>query len=68
MLSRKDLKAPEGKFRVVCVDTFDGTDWIQGDFNTKEEAIEVAEGKGGNMLKAYVYNDSGNDIYNAGKF
>lgn len=68
MLSRKDLKAPEGKFRVVCVDTFDGTDWIQDDFNTKEEAIEVAEEKGGNMLKSYVYNDRGNDIYNAGKF
>ena len=27
-------KAPAGQFRVVGVDTFDGSDWLEGDFKT----------------------------------
>ncbi len=61
-------EAPEGKFRVVGVDTFDGTDWVKGDFPTLEEAIKVADEESGKMLKMYVYNDKGKHLYNAGKF
>lgn len=68
MLSRKDFKAPKGKFRVVGVDTFDNSDWISGDFDTKEKAIEHAREKGGVMLKTHVYDDNGNHIYEAGSF
>ncbi|MBR9678255.1 MAG: hypothetical protein GOU97_03130 [Nanoarchaeota archaeon] len=61
-------KSPEGKFRVIGVDSFDGTDWVAGDFPTLEEAIEVADEKGGKMTKMYVYNDKGKSLYNAGTF
>ena len=66
MLSSTDFKAPKGKFRVVGVDTFDGTDWIEGDFATDKEAFSVAKSKGGTMLKTHVYNDKGIHIYEGG--
>jgi hypothetical protein len=62
------LQAPKGKFRVVGVDTFDGTDWVEGDFKTKEEAFERANKKGGEMLKTHVYDDKGNHLHDAGTF
>ncbi|HEY4755754.1 MAG TPA: hypothetical protein VIH28_06855 [Ignavibacteriaceae bacterium] len=68
MLTIKDFKAPKGKFRVVGVDTFDGSDWIEGDFKTKEEAFKEANTKGGSMLKTHVYDDSGNHLHDAGSF
>jgi len=70
MLSRKNFKAPKGKFRVIGVDTFDmdGSDWIEGDFDTKEQALECARKKGGEMLKTHVYDDNGNHVGEAGKF
>ena len=68
MLSRKDFKAPKGKFRVIGVDTFDGCDWIEGDFKTKKEAFETANSKGGTMLKMHVYDDQGNHLHDAGQF
>ncbi len=70
MLSQKDFKAPKGKFRVIGVDTFDrdGSDWIEGDFKTKEEALKVAKEKGGTMLKTHVYDDKGNHIGEGGTF
>lgn len=63
-----ELKAPEGKFRVIGVDTFDGTDWIYGDYDTKEAAIKLANEKGGTMLKTHVYDDQGKHIHGAGTF
>jgi hypothetical protein len=63
-----ELKAPEGKFRVVGVDTFDGTDWVEGDFNTKEAALRHANLRGGEMLKMHAYDDKGNHISEAGRF
>jgi hypothetical protein len=63
-----ELKAPKGKFRVVGVDTFDGTDWVIDDFDKKEVAIKVADGKGGTMLKTHVYDDKGNNVHSAGTF
>ena len=61
-------KAPPGKFRVVGVDTFDGTDWCESDFATKEEAVRYAQGRGGPMLKMHVYNDEGVHVAQAGTF
>lgn len=60
--------APAGKFRVIGVDTFDGGDWIQGDFDTKEAALKTAQEKGGNMTRMYVYDDAGKHVGNAGTF
>ena len=60
--------APEGKYRVVCVDTFDGGDWVQGDFDTKKAALACAKDKGGEMLKAHVYDDKGRHIADTGTF
>ncbi len=60
--------APKGKFRVICVDTFDGGDWVSGDFDTKETARTHAMAKGGPMLRAYVYDDTGNTLSSAGTF
>lgn len=61
-------QAPAGKFRVVGVDTFDGTDWLQGDFDTLEQATEVANKKGGEMTKMHVYDDTGKHLHEAGTF
>lgn len=60
------LKAPPGKFRVVKVDTFDGGDWVDGDYDTLVEAKRNCIG--GEMLKAYIYDDKGNRIANEGRF
>ena len=68
MLSKDCFKAKEGKFRVIGVDTFDYTDWIEGDFDSKKEAFKKADEIGGNMLKTHVYDYKGNHLYEAGKF
>jgi len=60
--------APPGKFRVIGVDTFDGTDWVQGDFDTLEFAQKVASAQGGSMCKMHVYNDKGKHVGEAGSF
>lgn len=76
--------ASPGKFRVVGVDTFDGTDWVYssdpermfggtdtGDFATLQEAKEFADKeieKHTKMLKVYVYNDQGDCVYDCGSF
>ena len=62
------LCAPKSKFRVVGVDTFDGGDWVQGDFDTLEKAKECADKEGAPMTKTYVYNDKGQLVYEAGTF
>lgn len=63
-----ELKAPEGKFRVVGVDTFDGTDWVDGDYDTYEKARLAAIEQGDKMLKTHVYNDKGIHLFEAGTF
>lgn len=55
-------------FRVIGVDTFDGTDWIEGDFKTKGEALERAHQIGGEMLVCHVYDDEGAHVGEAGRF
>jgi len=63
-------RAPPGKFRVIGVDTFDGGDWVDGDYDTLEEAIKKADEKGKNasMLKLHVYDDTGEHLHEAGSF
>jgi ethanolamine utilization microcompartment shell protein EutS len=68
MMPTVELKAPPGQFRVVAVDTFDGTDWVHGDFATAEEALRAARSKGGEMLKTHVYDDAGKHLGDAGRF
>ncbi len=68
MMDQKAMAAPKGKFRVIAVDTFDGSDWIHGDFPTKHEAIEEAEKKGGTMLVTHVYDEDGHHVGTGGSF
>lgn len=56
------------KYRVVGVDTFSNEDWLEGDFDTLEEAICHAEENGGTMLKMYVYDENGHFKAEAGEF
>ncbi len=63
-----ELRAPDGKFRVVGVDTFDGTHWVYGDYTSREDAIAKARTEGGEMLKTHVYDDKGVHLYEAGMF
>lgn len=63
-------KAPTGKFRVVGVDTFDGDDWVEGDFDTINAArIHVGKKtRGQQMLKMHIYNDRGDHVGDGGTF
>lgn len=63
-----ELKAPQGKFRVVGVDTFSNEDWIIKDCDTLDQAIAVANENGGTMLKTHVYNDQSQHLHEAGEF
>ena len=65
---RAKQQAPMGKFRIVGVDTFSNEDWVEGDFVTLEQAKHVANQRGGEMRKMYIYNDQGNYLYEAGTY
>lgn len=62
-------QAPEGKFRVVSVDTFDGTDSMSGDFDSLDLAMGYVneQVKDEDMLVMYVYDDTGSLLYHAEK-
>lgn len=62
--------APKGKFRVVGVDTFDGTDWVEGDFDTLSQAQKHANKrtKSQQMLKMHIYDETGAHRHDAGTF
>lgn len=62
------LKARKGHFRVISVDTFDGGDCNHGDKKDLNEAIKLAKEHSGTMLKAYVYDDKGNQVWSGGSF
>ena len=53
--------APPGQYRVVGVDTFDGTDWVAGDFPTlaSVQGFLARHTKKVGMLKMYIYDDQG---------
>lgn len=63
-------KAPKGKFRVIGVDTFDGGDWVEGDFKSlaaaKKHVADETAGK--QMLKMHIYDDTGEHVHGAGSF
>lgn len=64
-------RVPDGdknQYRVVGVDTFDGGDWVYGDFTDLEEAVTFANSKGGAMLRVYVYDIDGVCVHSAGSF
>jgi len=61
-------EAPPGKFRLVCVDTFDGGDWVQGDFDTIEAAMAEAKKHNTEMMRIYVYDDTGRCLDGMGTF
>lgn len=67
-MERTEHKAPKGKTRVVGVDTFSHEDWLEGDFDTVEEAKKHAASRGGTMLKMHVYDDTGKHLFDAGTF
>ena len=68
MLGIEERTAPQGKFRMIGVDTFDNSDWVEKDFSDRKEAIEIASIRGGVMLKMYVYDDQGKCIFQSGTY
>lgn len=62
------LQAPEEKFRVVGFDSFDGEDWLVGDYDSMEEALKIAKQKGGVMTLMHVYDDQGKHLKRMGTF
>lgn len=62
------LRAPQWKYRIVGVDTFDGTDWVIDDVDSFEEAQKIASSNGGSMLKTHVYDDTWGHVFDAGTF
>jgi hypothetical protein len=63
-----DLIAPKGKYRVVAVETLKGPleDYLVGDYASQEEAVAKAESMGDKFEPAYVYDDKGVLIHQAG--
>ncbi len=64
---RKELIAPKDRYRVVVVDTFGipgEEDITINDFDTLEEALEVAKERGDpeKSLVCYVYDDKGREL------
>ena len=64
------LVAPSGHYRAIGVDTFDGADWIIGDYTTQKEAEAEAAAlkRCSTMLMTYVYDDKGRCLYSAGSY
>jgi hypothetical protein len=63
-------KAPKGKYRIIGVDTFDGTDWVEKDCDTLTEAQEHISKRvtRQEMLKLYIYDDKGKYVAEAGTY
>lgn len=61
-------KARKGFFRVISVDTFDGSDCSHGNHKRIERAITLAKAHSGTMRKCYVYNDQGKCVWSGGTF
>ncbi len=62
--------APKGKFRLIGVDTFDGGDWVVGDYKSLSTAREIANSEtvGKQMIKMYIYDDTGKCHPSGGSF
>jgi len=62
-----ELKAPEGKVRVVGIDLFSHEDYLVGDYSNQKVAFDIADGKNKKRHGAmddvyYVYDDKGKYI------
>jgi hypothetical protein len=62
------LKARKGYYKVISVDTFDGGDCCHGERKDLQAAIKLAQEHSGTMLKAYVYDDQGRQVWAGGSF
>lgn len=61
-------RKPDGKkFRVIGVDTFDGGDWVYGDYDLTIAEIRKKH-PGGEMLKVHVYDQNGKHVAGWGRF
>lgn len=58
--------APPGQWRVICVEPSAKRDWIAGDRDSREEAIELARAEAHPGIVAYVYNEHGACSFNKG--
>ena len=63
-----ELQAPKGEYRVVSVDTFSDEDYVEGDYDTLAEALEVVEKEGGVMNKTHCYDDRGVHLGEGGSY
>jgi len=50
--ARKLRQSDKGKYRVLWVDKFDGSDGIEGEYKTAEEALKVARQKTKEAMKS----------------
>ncbi len=67
--SQQELKAPEGKFRLITVNLSEGSAAYRlGDFDSLERAKDVAEQKSGVGQPVYVYNDKGEMLMRYGSW
>jgi hypothetical protein len=56
------------KYKVIGYDSFSHEDFPVGQYDTEEEAVEVAKEKGGVMTLMYVYDPTGKRIFTAGSY
>ena len=63
-------QAPRGQYRVLGLDPFDTLTWPSGplcrDCKTLDEARDLADRNGNLYLRIYVYDDTGEVLYEAG--
>lgn len=59
----RHLKAKrKGEYKVIGVDTFDGTDFVIDEVTSLKTALKVAKEKSGEMLRTYVYDYAGKEV------
>lgn len=64
-ISEANRFAPSGKYRLIFVDLFDGTDWIVGDYDSLDESTRVSRKKmsDSKLIASYIYNEAGACVY-----
>lgn len=58
----------KNRYRVEGFDSFSHEEFHVGSYDTKEEAIDTAKRKSGEMTLMYVHDPQGKVIYRAGSF
>ena len=64
----KGEKLKPGEFRVNGHDSFDNETFWVGDYGSKEEAVKVANARGGQMTLMYVHDYTNAIVHRAGSF